>query len=87
MDGNNYLYPGNWFTALVFGVSSGLLGVSGFETSANFVEEQAPGVFPKTLRNMWAAVGFYNPGSDKVALGSLSTLADSIGMSCLCAYF
>jgi hypothetical protein len=35
------------------GVSSGLLGITGFETSSNFVEEQAPGVFVKTLRNMY----------------------------------
>lgn len=32
-----------------------LLGISGFESSANFVEEQEPGVFPKTLRNTWLA--------------------------------
>lgn len=36
-------------------------GISGFETSANFVEEQASGVFVKTLRNMWVAVAFFNP--------------------------
>eukprot|EP01127_Copromyxa_protea_P002909 TRINITY_DN12829_c0_g1_i1.p1 TRINITY_DN12829_c0_g1~~TRINITY_DN12829_c0_g1_i1.p1 ORF type:complete len:648 (+),score=140.32 TRINITY_DN12829_c0_g1_i1:60-2003(+) len=43
------------------GFCLGLLGVSGFETSANFIEEQKPGVFPKTLRNMWFAVAFFNP--------------------------
>jgi len=47
--------------ALFFGVSSGLLGISGFESSANFIEEQAPGVFVKTLRNMWIAVSVFNP--------------------------
>ncbi len=47
--------------ALFFGVSSGLLGISGFESSANFIEEQAPGVFVKTLRNMWIAVTIFNP--------------------------
>jgi len=30
-----------------------MLGISGFESSANYVEEQKEGVFPKTLRNMW----------------------------------
>ncbi|NVK50813.1 MAG: APC family permease, partial [Cyclobacteriaceae bacterium] len=35
--------------------------VSGFESSANFVEEQEKGVFPKTLRNMWAIVSVINP--------------------------
>ena len=38
-----------------------MLGISGFESSANFVEEQKAGVFPKTLRNMWAVVSFFNP--------------------------
>lgn len=47
--------------ALFFGFSAALLGISGFESSANFVEEQAEGVFPKTLRNMWLAVGIFNP--------------------------
>ncbi|MEZ5979512.1 MAG: amino acid permease [Planctomycetota bacterium] len=48
-------------TALFFGFSAAMLGISGFESSANFVEEQAPGVFPRTLRNMWVAVSFFNP--------------------------
>jgi amino acid transporter len=48
-------------TALVLGFATAMLGISGFESSANFVEEQEPGVFPKTLRNMWAVVSFFNP--------------------------
>uniref|UniRef100_A0A6B2L0G0 Amino acid permease/ SLC12A domain-containing protein n=1 Tax=Arcella intermedia TaxID=1963864 RepID=A0A6B2L0G0_9EUKA len=44
-----------------YGFCSGLLGVSGFETSANFIEEQEKGVFPLTLRNMWVCVAFFNP--------------------------
>ncbi|MEM1034432.1 MAG: APC family permease [Myxococcota bacterium] len=47
--------------ALVFGFAAGLLGISGFESSANFIEEQKEGVFPKTLRNMWVAVAVFNP--------------------------
>ncbi|MBK0378099.1 APC family permease [Mucilaginibacter segetis] len=47
--------------ALFLGFSTAMLGISGFESSANFVEEQAPGVFPKTLRNMWVAVSVINP--------------------------
>jgi amino acid transporter len=53
--------PGGLFKALVFGFAAGLLGISGFESSANFIEEQKPGVFPKTLRNMWVAVAIFNP--------------------------
>ncbi|KLT69132.1 APC family permease [Flavobacterium sp. ABG] len=52
---------GNIKTALFLGFSAAMLGISGFESSANFVEEQKPGVFPKTLRNMWAIVSFFNP--------------------------
>ncbi|HWQ43366.1 MAG TPA: APC family permease [Desulfosporosinus sp.] len=47
--------------ALFFGFSAAMLGISGFESSANFVEEQQAGVFPKTLRNMWIAVTVINP--------------------------
>jgi len=49
-----------WHRAVFFGFSSAMLGVSGFETSANFVEEQKPDVFPKTLTNMWASVSVIN---------------------------
>jgi hypothetical protein len=37
-----------------------MLGISGFESSANFVEEQQTS-FSKTLRNMYAIVSFFNP--------------------------
>lgn len=60
--------PGGVTSALFFGFSAAMLGISGFESSANFVEEQAPGVFPKTLRNMWAAVTVLNPGMALMAL-------------------
>jgi len=52
---------GSMVNALFFGFSAAMLGISGFESSANFVEEQKYGVFPKTLRNMWAVVSFFNP--------------------------
>lgn len=55
------MLPGTFWTAIFYGFTSAMLGVSGFETSSQFVEEQAPGVFPKTLRNMWAGVIFFNP--------------------------
>jgi amino acid transporter len=57
--------------ALFFGFASGLLGISGFESSANFVEEQAAGIFPKTLRNMWVAVSIFNPLIALLAMGIL----------------
>ena len=55
-------------TALFFGFSAAMLGISGFESSANFVEEQAEGVFPRTLRNMWVAVSIFNPTLTLLAL-------------------
>ncbi|RMG77035.1 MAG: APC family permease, partial [Bacteroidetes bacterium] len=60
---DNYSRPveGGIKQALFFGFSAAMLGISGFESSANFVEEQAEGVFPKTLRNMWIVVGIFNP--------------------------
>ena len=54
--------------ALFFGFAAAMLGISGFESSANFVEEQAENVFPRTLRNMWIAVSFFNPAMALLAL-------------------
>ncbi|MDB4512227.1 APC family permease, partial [Arenicella sp.] len=47
--------------AILLGFGASMLGVSGFESSANFVERQKRGVFPKTLRNMWIIVSVINP--------------------------
>uniref|UniRef100_UPI00404B8A65 APC family permease n=1 Tax=Flavobacterium sp. TaxID=239 RepID=UPI00404B8A65 len=53
---------GGSITAAIFlGFAASMLGVSGFESSANFVEEQEKGIFPKTLRNMWYIVSIINP--------------------------
>jgi amino acid transporter len=60
--------PNGALAALFFGFCAALLGISGFESSASFVEEQKPGVFPKTLRNMWAAVTILNPSMALLAL-------------------
>ncbi|MDB4978189.1 MAG: amino acid permease [Candidatus Peribacteria bacterium] len=56
---------------LFFAFSACLLGVSGFESSANFVEEQQRGVFRKTLRNMLLGVVIFNP---LIALVILNTI-------------
>jgi amino acid transporter len=52
---------GSISNAIFFGFAASMLGVSGFESSANFVEEQGKGVFPKTLKNMWSIVSIINP--------------------------
>jgi len=54
--------------AIFFGFGTAMLGVSGFESSAQFIEEQKPGVFEKTLRNMWIAVALINPTITFLAL-------------------
>jgi hypothetical protein len=61
------LFVQNWNTdtgtsvasSIYFGFSTALLGVSGFESSANYIEEQKDGVYPKTLRNMWLCIAFF----------------------------
>lgn len=60
---NNELPPphGSIRLAILWGFAAAMLGISGFESSANFVEEQQDGVFPKTLRNMWVVVSIFNP--------------------------
>lgn len=61
--------PDGLMHALFFGVAAAMLGISGFESSANFIEEQKEGVFPKTLRNMWLAVTIFNPLISLLSLG------------------
>lgn len=55
------LSHGGLLKTLFLAFSVSLLGVSGFESSANFVEEQERGVFAKTLRNMTLGVVIFNP--------------------------
>ncbi|MFY9224364.1 MAG: APC family permease [Blastocatellia bacterium] len=63
--------PNGILKAIFFGFSAAMLGISGFESSANFIEEQQEGVFPKTLRNMWIAVAIFNPLISLLSLGIL----------------
>ncbi|KAN0022264.1 hypothetical protein ACTFIU_004440 [Dictyostelium citrinum] len=65
--GQNFAY------CIYFGFGSAMLGVTGFETSSNFIEQQDKGVFPKTLRNMWAIVTFFNPLISVLSLCFLDT--------------
>ncbi|MBU4143113.1 APC family permease [Patescibacteria group bacterium] len=70
-----YLPPNtSLISALFFGFSAALLGISGFESSSNFVEEQKVGVFPKTLRNMWIAVSIFNPLIALLVLGNFDNI-------------
>jgi len=66
------------FIAISLGFSAALLGISGFESSANFVEEQDVGVFRKTLRNMLIAVVIFNPLTSIISL-NLLPLAEIVG--------
>ena len=72
--------------ALFFGFAAAMLGISGFESSANFVEEQARGVFPKTLRNMWVAVSFFNPSMALLALALVPIAAVPQNQEALLSY-
>ncbi|MEJ2584824.1 MAG: APC family permease, partial [Robiginitalea sp.] len=84
----NYDLPveGGITTALFFGFSAGMLGISGFESSANFVEEQKKGVFPKTLRNMWIVVSVFNPLIAFFALAILPVSAVEIHQEALLSH-
>ena len=77
---------GTLWMALFFGFSAAMLGISGFESSSNFVEEQKDGVFPKTLRNMWIAVSFFNPLMALLALGLVSISAVNEHQNALLAH-
>lgn len=69
----NLPVKGSITMALFFGFSAAMLGISGFESSANYVEEQQNGVFPKTLRNMWIVVSIFNPLIAFLALAIIPT--------------
>lgn len=62
---------GGLAAAFFLAFAASLVGLSGFESSANFVEEQRPGVFRKTLRNMLWGVLIFSPLAALVVLGSL----------------
>jgi amino acid transporter len=70
-------HPDGLLKALFFGFGAAMLGISGFESSSNFIEEQKEGVFPKTLNNMWLIVSVFNPLLSVLAIGLLSL--NSIG--------
>jgi amino acid transporter len=72
-EGNVHAFlPGAGAIKMLFlAFAASLLGVSGFESSANFVEEQHRGVFRKTLRNMLIGVVIFNPLIALVVLHSL----------------
>ncbi|ETK95758.1 hypothetical protein F441_01393, partial [Phytophthora nicotianae CJ01A1] len=58
----------NVASALFLGYGTAMLGVTGFESSSQYVEEQAAGMFPKTLRNMWALSSTFNVAYSLLAL-------------------
>mmetsp|Transcript_74684 Transcript_74684/g.200009 ORF Transcript_74684/g.200009 Transcript_74684/m.200009 type:complete len:427 (-) Transcript_74684:150-1430(-) len=62
----------DWPLSILFGFCVAMLGVTGFETSANYIEEQQKGVFPKTLFNSWLVVFILNPILSVVCMGVLS---------------
>ncbi|GMF38502.1 unnamed protein product [Phytophthora lilii] len=61
----------NFLSALFLGYGTAMLSVTGFETSSQYVEEQAPGMFPKTLRNMWALSSTFNVAYSFLALAAV----------------
>src|SRR5689334_4181151 len=61
----------NQLPDIFFDFLPAFFGLTGFETSSNYIEEQAEGVFPKTLRNMWVLVAIFNPILSLLSLGVL----------------
>ncbi|RKP09267.1 amino acid permease-domain-containing protein [Thamnocephalis sphaerospora] len=61
--------------ALFLGYCIGLLGVTGIETCSNYVEHQGPGVFPKTMRNLWWLSFFFNAPT---ALFTMAVIPQSV---------
>lgn len=59
---------GSYFLNIFLGICCAMLGITGFETSSNYIEDQKPGVYRKTLRNMWWLVTAVNPPISFLAL-------------------
>jgi len=86
------MFVDNWQTKptdsvpadIFYGFSLALLGVSGFETSSNYIEEQNTGVFPKTLRNMWYCVSLFNPCKLRVFFCSLNEINYHVFLFSIC---
>ncbi len=68
---SSFAFPASATQMLFLAFATSLLGVSGFESSANFVEQQKRGVFRKTLRNMLIGVVIFNPLITLVVLHAL----------------
>ncbi len=73
-------------TALFFGFAAAMLGISGFESSSNFVEEQERGVFRKTLKNMWIVVTVFNPLMAFLALSMIPLSGVAENQNALLSY-
>lgn len=83
LDGHSYLIDnlhhtsalisnhGGLLFSLFLAFSVCLLSISGFETAANFVEQQKVGIYAKTLKNMLIAFAFFNPLMTLIVLNSL----------------
>ena len=84
----NFSLPvkGSIASALFFGFSAAMLGISGFESSANYVEEQKSGVFTKTLRNMWIIVSIINPVIAFLAIAVIPVAVVSAKQESLLSY-
>lgn len=61
----------DWPLSLMFGFCVGMLGVTGYETSANYVEETKKGVYTKVLFNTWLVSMLLNPALSIVCMGVL----------------
>lgn len=66
---------------LFFAFCASLLGVSGFESSANFVESQTKGTFPLTLKYMLLGILIVNPLISLVLLNVLSLSEISVAQN------
>ncbi|CEG46849.1 amino acid-polyamine-organocation family [Plasmopara halstedii] len=76
----------NIVSALFLGYGTAMLGVTGFESSSQYVEEQARGVFPKTLRNMWILSSVFNVAYSLLALAVVPLDIIITNQSTLLAY-
>jgi amino acid transporter len=60
--GGSVIATNNPLISVYFGYCSALLGITGFESAANYVEEmQSPKIFVLSVKWLWLFVGIFNP--------------------------
>ncbi|KAI3643660.1 hypothetical protein MP228_009824 [Amoeboaphelidium protococcarum] len=63
--------PEMQFAQYIAGIGAGMLGITGFESASNYIEQQGYKVYKSTLRNLWILVTIFNPLLSAITVASV----------------